>query len=89
MLAPSAVEELVVELDEAGKNEELDLAPAGNGIPSLEALGRERGELGAVRDLSQEAESGADGPPTDKGCHGHAAVLDLGVAVQTRWCWAT
>mmetsp|Transcript_6653 Transcript_6653/g.18579 ORF Transcript_6653/g.18579 Transcript_6653/m.18579 type:complete len:277 (+) Transcript_6653:511-1341(+) len=80
VLSSARVEELVMELNEASEKEHLGLAPAGDGIPGLEALGRDGGEINAGGELAGKAEAGADGPPADEGGHGDAAVLDLGVA---------
>lgn len=69
-----------MELNETSEEEHLGLAPAGDGVPGLEALGGDGGEVNAGGKLSGKAEAGTDGPPSHEGGHGDAAVLDLGVA---------
>lgn len=79
-LSPAGMEELVMELNEASKQEHLSLSPARDGIPGLKALRGDGGEVNASCELPGKAEASADGPPSHEGGHGDAAVLDLGVA---------
>jgi len=80
MGASSAVEEFVVEFNQASEQQKLSLSPTWNGIPGLKTLGWDGSKGLSVRKLTRETKSGASGPPTYKGSHGDTSMLDLTVA---------
>ena len=77
--APGLEEDLVVELNKSGKDQELGLSPSGDSIPSLQSLGGDAAEGQIGGKVSGEVESSANDTPSNEGSHGNTTVLELGV----------
>jgi len=71
------VEKLVVALDKSSEEEHLDLTPSGDGIPGIQTLGGQTGEINTEGQFSWNTGSGSNGPPSNKGSHGNTSVLYL------------